>query len=104
MFKKKDIFIKIILLISILLLSLLIEFLISYFITGLNSCGTYFNISMYFFIVGILIAIYIIYLIVKKTDIKTEKIFLAVALTVGSVMILVGPFGHTAADLDSHIK
>lgn len=102
--KRKNILISLTVISASLILALIIEVLLSCFIFNLNSNNSYINQARLFFIAGIIIFAYLLFQIFKKAKLPVENIFLVIALTVGSVMILSAPFGHTAVDLDSHFR
>lgn len=86
----------------ILSFAALIELMLSLWVFGQNSLGIYFNPSRYIFISGILTAILLIILILKSKIFKEELIFVMLALSIGTVMIIGAPLGHTCWDYDSH--
>ena len=81
-----------------------IETIISKYITGTTTLGTYFNIYRWIFLCHGLVAIYAVWFFRKSLANKPEKLFLAALLITGSMMILVMPFGHNSWDVETHYK
>ena len=84
-----------------LVVSVGIEFILSHFIFGVSSTGSYFNGYRYLFIVCVLLSIVFIIKQIKNNT-SSEKIFAVLMLIVGMSMILCSPFGHICWDYDSH--
>lgn len=90
--------------IIICLMSILAEFLIRHYIVDVSTLGIYFNKQRYFFICHLFIGIYTIVFLRKYLERKPEYVFLPIILIVGSMMILVSPFGHNSWDGETHYK
>ena len=95
---------KLILVIILLSISIVIEMFLSCFVFNMNSTNTFINLPRLIFIAGTAIIIYMFVLICRHNKLTVEKIFLTIALVMGTLMILSAPIGHTAPDLDSHLK
>lgn len=80
-----------------------VEFLCG-IIFGPSTAGEIFNIYRFLFICGVFLTLAAIAFFVRSVDKKPEKLFLAIILIVGFVMIFASQFGHIAWDVETHYE
>lgn len=88
-------------LLFIIAMGLLVLFsLLATYVTGLFNGR--FNPYLFFYIFGVVAVAFEIVVFAKTTVKHTERLFLAICLTVGLSMIMITPVGHSSWDTETH--